>query len=159
LLDVVLYSSCLTYCFTLHARLVVPLLLFNLLLRIQHGVLFLLFNLLFYFFCSIYCFAPLVRLVALLFLLNLLFCSSCSTYYSAPLILPFVQVFFFYTRDFLVLFAQRCYFCSFCFILVFSHFTFLEAWSLEELSKFDFFRLDLEGENFCFQFLFVDDFF
>jgi len=30
---------------------------------------------------------------------------------------------------------------------------------VEELSKFEFFKLDLEGENFCFQSLFVDEFF
>jgi hypothetical protein len=32
------------------------------------------------------------------------------------------------------------------------------VWSVEELSKFEFFKLNLEGENFCFQFLFVDEF-
>jgi hypothetical protein len=30
---------------------------------------------------------------------------------------------------------------------------------VEKLSEFEFFKLDLEGENFCFQFLFVDEFF
>jgi hypothetical protein len=32
-------------------------------------------------------------------------------------------------------------------------------WNVEELSKFEFLKLDLEGENFCFQFLFIDEFF
>jgi hypothetical protein len=33
---------------------------------------------------------------------------------------------------------------------------FLQVWSVEELSKFELFRPNLEGENFCVQFLFVD---
>jgi len=36
---------------------------------------------------------------------------------------------------------------------------FLQVWSVEELSKFKFFKPNLEGENFCGQFLFVDEFF
>jgi hypothetical protein len=41
---------------------------------------------------------------------------------------------------------------------------FLQVWSVEELSKFkffkfEFFRPNLEGEFFCVEFLFVDEFF
>ncbi len=114
------YTSCLTYCSTSLARLVVPFLLFDLLLHVQCGVLLFLFNLLLYFSCSTCCSTPLVQLFALLFLFDLLFYSCCSTYYFAPLVRPFAQVPFFYTHDFLVFFVQRCYSCSSCFSLVFS---------------------------------------
>jgi hypothetical protein len=33
------------------------------------------------------------------------------------------------------------------------------VWSVEELSKFEFVRPNLEGENCCVQFLFIDEFF
>jgi hypothetical protein len=36
---------------------------------------------------------------------------------------------------------------------------FLQVWSVEELTKFELFMPNLKGENFCVQFLFVDEFF
>ncbi len=116
-------------------------------------------KLLFYSSCLTWCFAPFLRFIAPHFLFDLLFHSLGLTYCYAPLAQPLAHVLFFYTRDFLVPFLQCCYSCSFCFRLVFPPFTFLQAWSVEEMFKFEFFKLDLEGENFCFQFLFVDEVF
>jgi hypothetical protein len=157
LLNMLFHSSCSTYCFTPLVWLVALLLLLNLQL---------------YFFCST-CYFVLsstccfVQPIVLLFLLDL-----------------FIQVPFCYAHDFATLlflfdlFTQSTsllclWFCCSLFLLLnivalfllFEidtfplPFTFLQVWSVEELIKFEFFNLDLEGENFCFQVLFVHDFF
>ncbi len=69
LLNVLLFSSCLTCCSLLVGP-VVRLLLFDLLLSS----------------CWTYCSTPLVRLVTILFLLDLSFSSFYSTYYFIPLV-------------------------------------------------------------------------
>jgi hypothetical protein len=96
---------------------------------------------------------------------KLLFCSSCSTCCSTPLARPIVPLLLFnlllkylsITIMILLFFTPfvRCYYsCSSFFRLVFPPFYFFL-----QLSKFELFRLDLEGDNFFFQYLFVDDFF
>jgi hypothetical protein len=98
-------------------------------------------------------------------LLNLLFCSSCLTvpllllgmllhsYYStccfAPLVQPFCSSTFLL---FLAIFVQRC--CSIPFVSnwYFSPLIFLHVWSVEKLSKFEFFKPNLELRIFVFNF-------
>ncbi len=124
-----LYSSCSTYCSTPFAWLIVPLLLFNLLFHVQHGVWLLLFSLLFHLSCSTCCSTPFIGPIVMFLLFNLLLLIqhgvplllfdlllhfSCSTYYFACLVQP--SVFAPFARPL----VQRCYSYSSYFKLVFS---------------------------------------
>jgi hypothetical protein len=105
-------------------------------------------------FCWTYCSTPLVRhatplvqLATSFLLLDLLYfsCSTCCSTPFAWLLHSFCSTLLFYSS---------------CFKLVLTPlFLFLQLWSVEELSKFELFRPNLEGEIFCVQFLFIDEFF
>jgi len=154
-------------CFIPLVQPIVPLLLFDLLFHVQCGVWLLLFSLLFRLSCLTCCSTPFVGpiIMFLLFnlllpvqhgvplllfnlllqfscltcyfacLFNLLFCSSCSTSCSTLL--------------FLLLLFQ---------ISIFPPLRFLQTWIMEKLSKFEFFKPNLEGESFCFQSVLMDFF-
>jgi hypothetical protein len=136
MLNVVFSSSCSAYCSAFLVRPIVPLLLLDLLLCSSYSTCCFSFNMVFHFFCSTCCFTFFVRPVTLLVLFNLLFCSFCSTSCSTLL--------------FLLLLFQISIFHPLCF---------LQTWIMEELSKFELFKPNLEGESFCFQFVFLDGFF
>jgi hypothetical protein len=159
LFDLLLCSSYSTN-FTFLARPIAPLLLLDLLL--------LLLDLLLCSFCSTY-FAPLAQ-PTLLFLLNLF--TQIPLCYAYDFVFPFL-LFDLFTQVSSFLCLGFVVPCSSCLTLLFSSFCFkltlpppllfLHVWSVEELSKFEFFKFEffrpnLEGEIFCVQFLFVEFF-
>jgi hypothetical protein len=149
LLDLLLCSFCLT-CFAILARPTTLLLLLNLL----HSS------------CST-CSIPFAQ-HASFFLFDLF--TQVPLCYAHDFVVPlllldiFVQVPFCYACDLLLLVpsARPYYFAPLFQIGTSPSFLFLSVecgvWSVEELSKFEFFKLNLEGENFCVQFLFVEFF-
>lgn len=141
-------------------------------------------KLLFYSSYSTCCYVLLVRLVVFLLLFNVdvllawYWCSFVWHYSSTPLAWPTILLLL---LNVVIHLAQRCcfflihvpFYCSHDFVVFCSFYLTLQFLFLlfqigtpppffvnvEELSKFKFFRLDLEGEIFFFQFLFIDEFF